>query len=116
MPHFRGLFVVRQHRTVMEHPTFLLAMSVVTALLALPLVFKLVPPNHLYGFRTPRTLANRELWYRVNFFCGCSMLCASLMSVVLFLVLPPSPQAFLEFVVPIAASIAASFVYLSRAA
>jgi len=29
---------------------------------AIPLILKIVPPNRFYGFRTARTLSNRELW------------------------------------------------------
>lgn len=100
----------------MTSVNFLLILSIVMALLAIPLVLGWVPPNHFYGFRTPRTLANRDLWYRVNFFCGCATLCASLVSVVLFLVLPPSRHAFVAFVVPLSLAIVASFAYLSHAA
>ena len=94
----------------------LLIAPVILALLALPLVFRWVPPNHLYGFRTSRTLADRELWYRVNFFCGCAVLVASALSVILLLVLPPSPFAVLEFALPLVAALVASSAYLRRAA
>lgn len=35
-------------------------------LLGLPLYFRWIRPNRFYGFRTPRTLANPEMWYPVN--------------------------------------------------
>jgi uncharacterized membrane protein len=94
----------------------LLIAPVVIAVLALPLVFGWVPPNPLYGFRTPRTLADRDLWYRVNFFCGCAVLIASGLSVILLLVLPPSPYAVLEFALPLVAALVASSAYLRGAA
>jgi hypothetical protein len=34
--------------------------------LSAPLIFRKIGPNRLYGFRTPSTLADRDLWYRVN--------------------------------------------------
>ena len=34
--------------------------------LVLPLALGRVPPNALYGFRTPRTLTDDEVWYGVN--------------------------------------------------
>jgi hypothetical protein len=34
--------------------------------LGLPLWRGKVPPNRFLGFRTPRTLSDRGLWYRVN--------------------------------------------------
>ena len=40
-------------------------------LLGLPLVFRLVPRNYLYGMRSPRTLwTTEETWYRQNVITG----------------------------------------------
>ena len=41
-------------------------MGIILALLALPLYFEKVPPNGLYGFRIPKTIANPRVWYAVN--------------------------------------------------
>ena len=42
--------------------------------LGLPLVFRLVPRNILYGERTPRTLLTTEdSWYRQNVITGVAM-------------------------------------------
>jgi uncharacterized membrane protein len=38
--------------------------------LALPLVFRKIPPNHWYGFRVKRTLEDREVWFAANAFAG----------------------------------------------
>jgi uncharacterized membrane protein len=38
--------------------------------LAIPLVSKKIPPNRWYGFRTPETLNNEELWYKANRYLG----------------------------------------------
>ena len=34
--------------------------------LSLPLIYGKVPPNHWYGFRTPKTLSSDAMWYRTN--------------------------------------------------
>jgi hypothetical protein len=34
--------------------------------LSIPLLLDKVPPNPWYGFRVPSTLANANLWYKVN--------------------------------------------------
>jgi uncharacterized membrane protein len=34
--------------------------------LSIPLVLRKVGPNHLYGFRFPKTLADEKTWYAVN--------------------------------------------------
>ncbi len=38
--------------------------------LGLPMVLGRVPPNRLYGFRTPTTLARPDIWYPVNRVAG----------------------------------------------
>lgn len=38
--------------------------------LAVPLIKRRIPPNHLYGFRVPETLASEEIWYAVNEYSG----------------------------------------------
>jgi uncharacterized membrane protein len=85
----------------------------VTGLISIPLVLRRVPPNSLYGFRTPRTLADRDLWFRVNYFAGWALLIASMASAVLILLLPPPPSVLL-FVVPLGIALAASLLYLRR--
>jgi hypothetical protein len=42
--------------------------------LGLPLVFRLVPRNYLYGMRSPRTLwTTEDAWYRQNVITGVVM-------------------------------------------
>ena len=42
--------------------------------LGLPLVFRLVPRNYLYGLRSPRTLwTTQETWYIQNMITGVAM-------------------------------------------
>jgi uncharacterized membrane protein len=48
------------------------------ALLSLPLLWGKIPPNPLYGFRVPATLANRELWYAVNRYAAKRLLVTGL--------------------------------------
>ena len=99
----------------MQDVSGLLFASIALGVFAVPLIFRWVPPNPLYGFRTARTLASPSLWYRVNRFCGVAMLLASVVSVLLVLAIPPSPCAFLALLVPSGAALAASFVYLGSA-
>ena len=37
---------------------------------SIPLILHKIPPNGLYGFRIPSTLADPELWYKVNAYSG----------------------------------------------
>lgn len=52
----------------------MLALAVVFFALAVPLAAGRVPPNRLYGFRTPRTLADDRVWYPVNRMTGRRMM------------------------------------------
>ena len=87
---------------------------------SVPLMLKVVPPNRIYGFRTPRTLANRELWFRVNRFAGFALFSAAGMSTAVFIALPEfasgrSIAGLAVFLVPMVIAVVASFAYLRRA-
>ena len=41
---------------------------------SLPLIQRRVPPNHWYGFRVRRTLADPNVWYLVNVYAGWRLL------------------------------------------
>ncbi len=61
------LLMVFAPRTPATAPLLLIA-------LGLPLVFRLVPRNWLYGMRTPRTLkGSEETWYIQNTITGWAM-------------------------------------------
>jgi uncharacterized membrane protein len=44
--------------------------------LGFPLKKDKVPPNYWYGYRTKKTLANKDLWYEVNRVAGSDMVYA----------------------------------------
>jgi uncharacterized membrane protein len=96
-------------------PISFLVPVVVVALAAIPLALKLIPPNRVYGLRTKRTLANRDLWFRANRFAGWALLIASAVSASVFVILPQlaSGRSFiglLVFVVPVFVALVASWV------
>ena len=60
----------------MEQARFLLLVvfllsGMLLAGLGLPLIFRWVGPNTIYGFRVRRTLADREVWFAANRYSGC---------------------------------------------
>jgi len=61
----------------MQTQTVLLAVCALLFIVAVPLVFRLVPPNRIYGFRTFKTLSHPDLWYRANVFAGYALLLAA---------------------------------------
>jgi len=94
--------------------------------LALPLVLGLVPPNRVYGVRTPRTLADRDAWYRANRAGGVAIVLASAVYFAVALAFPYAKGAandlsvwglhLAAFVLPLAIGLAAAVRAAGRAA
>jgi uncharacterized membrane protein len=53
-----------------------------TGAIAVPLVFDLIPPNGLYGFRTPKTMSSPEIWYAANRASGLYLIAAAAIALV----------------------------------
>jgi hypothetical protein len=49
--------------------------------LAVPMILRRVPPNHLYGFRVPSTTDDPALWYPVNRYSGWRLLVLGLVTI-----------------------------------
>jgi uncharacterized membrane protein len=91
---------------------------------AAPLALGLIPPNRMYGFRTPKTLSSPGLWYPANRFAGWSMIAAGELTICVNLVLcwrhpdwdPATPMLWTAgaSVVPLVLSLVVSFLYLRR--
>jgi uncharacterized membrane protein len=94
--------------------TQLLAVCGVMAVMAIPLIVGIVPPNRMYGFRTPATLRDRALWYRTNRFAGAAFLLASLVSAALLLLFTPAIMPLLALVAPVLGAVVACLIYLRR--
>ena len=91
----------------------------IIAVASIPLILSVVPPNHVYGFRTRQTLANRELWFRANRFAGCAFFTASVVSAGIFATQPEyvsgrSIAGLVVFVVPLVIALVVSFAYVRR--
>ena len=54
--------------------------GILIALTAIPLVLGKVPPNMFYGVRTPRTMSDRDVWYKANAYGGRALLVAGLIA------------------------------------
>ena len=95
----------------------LIASCIVFAIISIPLILRLVPPNGLYGFRTGATQSSRAIWYPANAFMGWALLAAAAISATLLVVLPATvkrPLLWAAFVIPVIAAIVASLAYVSR--
>jgi uncharacterized membrane protein len=91
----------------------------IIAVVSVPLILKLVPPNGAYGFRTQQTLADPELWFRANRFAGCALFIASGVSAIVLLSQPgwasgSSLTGLAVFVVPLVIAVIASLAYVRR--
>ncbi len=65
-----------------------LFLSVVTLIFALPLYYRMVPPNYLVGYKERRILNNKAAWYDINRFFGLQIMKGSLLLAVLSLITP----------------------------
>jgi hypothetical protein len=95
----------------------LIASCVVFAMISIPLILRLVPPNGIYGFRTGATQSSRAIWYPANTFSGWALLAAAAISATLLGVLPPTVKRWLlwaTFVIPVIGALIASLAYVSR--
>jgi uncharacterized membrane protein len=55
-------------------------LPVLMAASALPMVLRKVPPNLIYGFRTPKTLSSPDIWYAANRIAGWFMLAGAVLA------------------------------------
>ena len=69
----------------MSGPISMFVPATLIAILALPLALNLVPPNRIYGYRTRSTLANRELWFRINRVAGLTLIAGSAVALSIYL-------------------------------
>jgi hypothetical protein len=65
----------------------ILGCALLFALLAVPLVFRRIPRNLVYGFRTRCTLKDDRVWYEANAHFGRGLLIASTSTAIAILVL-----------------------------
>ena len=95
----------------------LIASCVVLALVSIPHILKVVPPNGVYGFRTRLTQSSPAIWYPANAFMGWALFAAAVISGTLLLILPATVKRWVLWATwwgPVFGAIIASFVYLKR--
>ncbi len=99
-------------------------LPIVMAALALPMVLGKVPPNPIYGFRTPKTLSSTDIWYPANRAGGWFMIAGAALAlchnIALRFIHPDRPSesllmtmAIADLVAVILASVA-SLIYLRK--
>lgn len=93
-------------------------------LLSVPMILGQVPPNGVYGFRTPKTLSSPDIWYPANRAAGWFMLAAMVVAIGFNLALwwayPDWPLERMAswmtggMTVPLVISLLASLIYIGR--
>ena len=94
---------------------WLLFVCGLTAITALPLALRWVPPNRFYGFKTKFTLSDPAVWYAANAFTGRAMVAASIVSAAIIAYGPrygTGWSAIAVVMAPVAIATLAGFVYL----
>ena len=76
-----------QPYTITQLQLFFIGLSVLIIVGELPLAMNLVKPNHLYGFRVPKTLSDERIWYLANSYCGKGLVLTGVITIVCAVVL-----------------------------
>ena len=90
--------------------------------LAVPLIKRRIPPNHLYGFRVAATLASEEVWYAANEYAGrqLRLLGVIILAAITILLLLQVEEILFTIIMTVllvggvAMTVIHSFIYLQR--
>ena len=81
------------------NPKWYLGLYALLLAMALPLTFRLIPPNRWYGFRIPGRLIDPQRWYEINALGGRSFAVAMIVCfLVNLLVLWAGPKQVLRYI------------------
>jgi len=64
------------HLSQLNSSFLFVLIGILLAVLAFPLIAKMVAPNQWYGFRVEKTLSNTQTWYEANRVAGVDLLIA----------------------------------------
>ena len=105
-------------------PLVFLGVAALIIALSIPMIARMVPRNHWYGFRTPKTLSNDERWYEANWFAGWALLAAGVLSGVCDVLIAllaeglsdgaVATSSVLAILLPVLGATGASLLYLRR--
>ena len=93
-------------------------------ILGIPLLLEKVKPNWIYGFRLPKTLSNKEIWYKTNKYAGRDLIVSGMIVTLgsLFLLTLSGSVSFdlivfigvLLIVVPVVLVLVRGLIYLKK--
>ena len=89
----------------------LLVGCVVLAIVGIPLLLKIIPPNPIYGFNTRRTRESDNLWFEVNRFAGGALVAAGGLGAIILMTMSSRPwwAQMLVFIVLAGGAVGATF-------
>jgi uncharacterized membrane protein len=95
-------------------------LSAAVVVLGVPLWIAMIPPNRVYGLRTPATLDNESLWYAANRTTGRDIVCAGAIAFLFSVWLPDKGIGGLAYVLLMLATFALCgagvvVIYVARA-
>lgn len=81
-----------------------IGVGVIMICMAVPLAMGRVKPNRWYGFRTPKTMENEDIWYRANRYAGRAMILSAVAMILLasFIILLYQTTSLLSALPPLA--------------
>ena len=101
-----------------------LSAGFIEIILGIPLLLEKIKPNWFYGFRTPKTMSNKEIWYKANKYAardliiiGCIAVIGSLFLLFLrdsFSVETIAYTGVFLLAIPLIIMIIRGFVYLNK--
>lgn len=56
--------------------------GIILVALSIPMAMQKIKPNGWYGFRTPKTLSNEQVWYEANRVAGINLMLAGWLTVI----------------------------------
>jgi uncharacterized membrane protein len=94
----------------------LLLACALIAVAGVPLIFKLIPPNPIYGVRTERALSRADVWYEVNRFGGWALVIAASVAALLLMLwsgtmLKSAWRQLLALLLPVAIAVGVTLWY-----
>jgi len=88
--------------------------------ISIPLILKKIPPNMWYGFRTKKTLSDKQIWYKANKYMGKDFLMVGIaisivsLSLFLFTKNTPEPVTVGIVLIPVIIVVIRGFIYLNK--
>ncbi len=89
-----------------------LLLPLINIAVCIPLLLRKVPPNAIYGFRTPKTLSDPQIWYEANYRGAVDLTVASVIGLLVWVFVAASTDTVRAALVGVLVTVTASLVAL----